>query len=418
MEENNEEHKEHKTHESEHHHNESEHKHVSDEHHQHHEHHEHGHYKENMASKLLVYFVVALGVITLLNLFFTLGLHSVVKDKLADVGELARPADIQIITLTNEKCDKCFDIKPILENVKKGNVKVKQEDSLDFSSEQGKQLIQKYNIEKIPTIIIAGEINKTKLSGFKETDNVLIFNSIVPPYTQASDGVIKGMVNLKILEYPKCEGCFDIKSVLNVLKESGVAIKEEKILDMTSLEGAGLVKKYNIDKFPSLILSDAISEYPQIQESWSQLGTVEDDGSYIFRKVSPPYYDSNEKRIVGEIDVVYLSDKSCDTCYNVTRHRPIILNFGINPKSEKYIDVSSSEGQKLVKKYGIELVPTIVLSKDADYFEGLKSVWKQVGKVADDGTYIFTNVAVMRGPYKDLKNDKVITPQPEPANAG
>jgi len=160
---------------------------------------------------------------------------------------------------------------------------------------------------------------------------------------------------------------------------------------------------------PSLIISSDLSAYEDITKNWQQLGTVEKDGSYIIRVVSPPYLDLSNNKIVGFVEVTYLSDKSCVDCYDVEIHRQILSNpRGINIKisSEKKLDISDDEGKELVEKYSITKVPTILLSSDFSVYPFANSLGNFF-TVEDDGSYVFRNLEAIDKEivYRDLSED-------------
>jgi len=108
----------------------------------------------------------------------------------------------------------------------------------------------------------------------------------------------------------------------------------------------------------------------------------------------------------GKFSLVYLTDKSCAECYDVTQHRPIIEGYAAKPLEERSVDLADQEGQKLVADYGIKKVPTIILNGDLSVYPAFQEIWPQVGTVEEDGTYVFRETEVM-GPYFDLETGKV-----------
>jgi len=160
---------------------------------------------------------------------------------------------------------------------------------------------------------------------------------------------------------------------------------------------------------PSFVLSEDIEEYKEINAQLESTGTKDPDGHYVFREVFAPYYDLKKKKVEGLVKVIYLDDKECTECYNVENHRDILNRFGIKISSENKIDISDNEADYLIKEYKIELVPALILSKDAGAYTSFKGVWDSVGTVEEDGTYVFRKVEVM-GKYKNLITNEIISP--------
>ena len=91
-------------------------------------------------------------------------------------------------------------------------------------------------------------------------------------------------------------------------------------------------------------------------------------------------------------------------------HKDILeQNFGVTLVREDRVDIGSSFGKALLKKYDIKNVPTIILSSEGKHYEGLQSVWGQVGTVESDGSFIFRNLNLLAGiTYKDLETKEVV----------
>lgn len=393
----------HKIHHNEHSKHQGHHKQV---HHKHQIHHKH---KKTNHKAIITSIVIVLLIIVIFNLVQISFINNKLNEKVNVAKEAAKPAKIQIVTLIDNSCKDCFDIKSTLDSIKSGNVDVTKEDSISFKSVTGKQLINKYGIEKIPAIVVVGEIEKVKISSLTKKEDALIFLGPTPPYTDSSNGEIKGKVKLTYLKNSKCGDCVDLTTTIQGIKQSGVVIIEEKEIEFDSEEGKGLINKYGFDKVPALILSSDLEEYEIIQQ-WQQLGEIK-NGDYVVTKITPPFYDLNENKVVGIIDLIRLTDKSCTECYDVNGHDAILARFGMKIRDENSYDISEVKGNELVEKYSITKVPTIILSEDAKHYELFQSVWQQVGSIEDDGAYVFRSVEVMSGSYKDLENDEIKTAQ-------
>ena len=188
-------------------------------------------------------------------------------------------------------------------------------------------------------------------------------------------------------------------------------LAEENTVWASSSAGLSLIRNYNITKAPSFTLSSDAFEYDIIKEAWSQVGTVENDGSLVYREVSPPYFDLTTKETKGLVDVTFITDETCTECYNVTVHKAILTNpagYNLYIREEKFIDIADDEGEELLEKYNITAVPTFILTEGAQYYTMLNAIWPQVGTVEDDGTYVFRNIGVMEVVYRDLTTGEVV----------
>jgi len=335
------------------------------------------------------------------------------KQKLAEAKEAARPADIELVVITTNNCEDCFDVTPVVDSIKNYNVKVNKEESLDLGSVRAKELIEKYNIEKVPTVLMFGEIDKTEIRDLENAGDALVFTSLEPPYFDIESNKIKGRVSSIIIKDSACDKCSDLGLTLNGIKSTGVIVVSEKVLEKDSKEGQELISKYSIDLLPTLILSKDLEVYgAEITNSWNQIGSIENDGSYITRSAAPPYLNLSTNKVMGLVSMIVLVDKGCKDCYDPnTFHKPILERMGVVFDEEKSVDILSSEGKSLIEKYEIEKVPTVVLSGDVETYPVLVNAWKDVGTAEYDGAYIFRKVEVARQAYKDLSTNKVITPQ-------
>ena len=338
-----------------------------------------------------------------------------VNDRLDELKELVIPAKISIVSIVDPLCSDCSSIDPLITQVKKDHVNVTSETTLDFTSNEASQLIKKYNIDLIPTIIISSnEFNKTSLLnqwkklGTAESDGSLVLRTLNPPYVNVSQGRTVGRVTLTLIKDSTCTGCFDITSLVRQIKASGVSIVSESEIDYASEQAKSLLEKYMITKVPTIIMSSDVDEYSNIKTTWARQGSVEEDGSYILREISPPYRNLTEGRIVGQVALINLIDSSCSECYDVGMHKGIIARFGLPLSDEKTYNVKSDEGKAIVEKYNVTLVPTIILTGDPGTYPSLKGIWAQVGSVESDGTHVFRRPNVMGVKYKDLSTGEVL----------
>jgi len=359
-------------------------------------------------SNLIILFSILLVILLLFNSIFTVGLSSKYNNLIEFAKEEARPSNLEIIKIkAPSDCSNCFNLLPVINDLKSKNVNIINEKELNLNDAQ--DLISKYNIKKLPTFILKGEINRTNLGeNYLETEDVVIFNALEPVYYDAELNQQIGLVKATIIKPDNCEKCFDLDSVLEQIKSLNVFIEKEEIL--TEIEGAELIKKYNLQKLPVLILSEDFKAYESSSVIWEKLnGELDNSGNFLLRDVLPPFKDLKTKEIKGLVNVKYLSDKSCTECYNVIVHKNILGNFGIIPIKEETIDISSEEGKKLKDLYKIVKVPTVIISKEAADYQSFEEIFLQVGTKEKDNTYIFRKAEIM-GTYKDLEQNKVIEP--------
>ena len=366
---------------------------------------------------------IALGVLALvigvLNISQLSNAKSSANQMIDEMKEAARPADLELIILTDSACSECIDISPATSSVKEANTNIINEKTVDINSGEGKELITAFAIAKAPSIVLLGETDKFSSEEFEERGEGLVFEPQVPPFTNIVSGKVTGIVEAIIIDDSSCENCVGMDAVLSQLKQLGISIDTQETFERSSSKGQELINKYSLEKLPALVLSKDLSDYGSaVEKLWSQIGTKESDGSYVMQRVNPPYIAANTGKIKGLVTMTVLSDDTCTGCYDPeTLNVPILQRFGLVPIETNRVTVQSSEGQALIARYGIKLVPTIVLSPETSEYSALANIWKDAGTVEADGSYVFRKVDIARQPYKDLSTNKIIDPVTQTADS-
>lgn len=224
----------------------------------------------------------------------------------AAAAEAARPAEFELIVLTANDCDSCYNLNPVVDSFKSRKVKIKSEQVVDFGDDKAKEIIAKYNVKKVPTFIAIGEVDKDKelraLLGRAGTvdNNTFVFTDTPAPYIEADSGKVRGLFNLIYLTDKSCEQCYDVSAHKSILARLGLNPVEVIDYDISSADGRKLVNQYNINKVPTIILDGDMEAYNGFAPRWQQVGTVENDGKYVFRQVQimGTYKDLQTRKIV------------------------------------------------------------------------------------------------------------------------
>ena len=350
-------------------------------------------------SSAINYLIAALLIIFLINIYLLSSTNSQLN-KLVKDAELANmPAELDI-TLITENCDECFDAQQIIDLIKQGNAVIKSETALKINS--AKDLIEQYQIERLPAVIIKGDLQQFEThfaqlaQSIDKAADAYVFKTAPAPYIDAKTGDKKGVVTLTYIKDSSCKECIDLEPFFGQFETLGVYIGKPIEADINSVQGKSLAEKYSITKVPTIIMSSDVEEYSAITDVWDKVGTVEEDGTYVMRTLTPPYKELTTGKIKGLVKVTYITDNSCKECYDVNFHKTIIQQMGITPVSEKTVDIGTPEGANLLAKYSITKVPTIILSEDAKEYSAVKQIWPQVGTVEKDGTHVFRNIELLK----------------------
>lgn len=249
--------------------------------------------------KLKNFLWLALGMIFLINIAVISQNKSIVAGKKAVADEIARPANISITIIKDSSCTDCAELTNYIDAVKKQNVKVISEEVLDTFKATPEQaakiskLRDEFNIQKIPTFTITGELTKSDglknlLSAMGEIkNNTFKFTLPVAPYVDYSrSGHIAGIVELTLISDKSCAECQNAQIYKQILARFDLLkFSPETDLDRSDTEAKTLIKKYKITALPTFILSGEVSEYASLVNTWAQVGTVEKDGAYVFREL-------------------------------------------------------------------------------------------------------------------------------------
>ncbi|MBI2134352.1 hypothetical protein HYU09_00030 [Candidatus Woesearchaeota archaeon] len=372
--------------------------------------------KKNRVEALLYLMLALIAVISVMNILIIQGRAEKVEEAREIAKEFLRPADLEVIKILLSDCGECFDIEAALENIKKQNVNVTRETAFYFNEDNAKALVEKYGIKKIPTIIISGEVNKTEqlkaffgnIGDFPDERNT-IFTALEPPYYDVASAKVVGKVSVINVVDSSCEECIPLSQLADALKQSGVAVTEEKTHEYNSKEGIELISKFGISRIPAILISNEVNYYDGFKEQMQQLAE-EKNGYYALHATSAPYRDLSKGEVVGLVKIILLDDNSCAECYDVSINSQILPRFGVFVDEESYADISSPEGMELISKYNIEKVPALLLSPEASEYPALVQVWQSVGTVEDDGWYIMREPENI-GTYRNLKTNEIVQVQ-------
>lgn len=93
-------------------------------------------------------------------------------------------------------------------------------------------------------------------------------------------------------------------------------------------------------------------------------------------------------KIAIPVNMVLITDSSCEYCYNASVNEKILSNYNLslNIISVEYTD---AKAQELIDKYNITKIPTFILSKEASNNAVLMRDWPNVGTIESDGSLVF-----------------------------
>ncbi len=318
-------------------------------------------------------------------------------------------AKLMITIITPPQCDDCFDSSLFVAAVKQVPLTNVTSQNVVFDSIEGQKLIAKHQFKRLPAAVVTGEIENVTIQGFTKADGAYIFTETPPPYYDISKAGVIGRVSVTFITDAGCPKCFDISQFADQLEQLGVSMSSKKTLDFADHDAKALIEKYKITTVPTMLLSQDALAYDMLKQAWPQVGSQESDGMLVLRNATPPYKDLTTKQVRGFVTITYLTDPSCTVCYNVSLHKLVLQqSFGMQFKDERTVEISSPAGQRLIEKYKITAVPTLLLDKEAEAYPSLIQTWAQVGSHEPDGTFVFKRVELLQGvTYKDLSTNTI-----------
>ncbi len=335
--------------------------------------------------------------VTIINSAQLLSINSSLTAKVVAAKEASRPANIQYTVVTDNSCADCYNISAVVLEIESSGVNITSSSTVDFSSAQGKSIVSQYDIQKLPSVVITGELNKStantlnaKLSQSSVSfDGALVFSNPLPPYYDIASDSVRGRVSIVEINNTDCSECTSLSALFTQLKSAGVDVVSSTVVSSSSAQGQSLISKYNITELPSMIMNSEAGVYPTITQAWSQLGVIALDGSYVLKTIAPPYYSVSDGRVRGLVNWTVVVDSACANCYDpISFNLPILKNYGLPVTGAATVDVQTPEGKAIAAEFNITKLPAFLLQGDVSMYSSLMQVWPTVG-TDDNGTYVF-----------------------------
>ncbi|MBI2574265.1 hypothetical protein HYV82_00070, partial [Candidatus Woesearchaeota archaeon] len=198
---------------------------------------------------------------------------------------------VRLTIINATSCAKCTDLGPTAAQIKAAGVSIYRQSVVDSDSAEGKALIEKYNITKLPAMLLSADAayysviaSAWATVGTVESDGTHIMKQISPPFYDVASKEVKGLATIILLNDSSCTECYDVTQHTPILKRGfGIVTETEKTVDLASSEGKALAEKYRITAVPTVIMT-GVDAYESLKQPWQSVGTVESDGAYVFRK--------------------------------------------------------------------------------------------------------------------------------------
>lgn len=231
-----------------------------------------------------------------------------------DIDSKREVGKVTATILSDQTCTQCIDPKLTVDSFKKAGVRIADQKEVAWNSSEGQRLINQYKITKLPTFIFSSDIDfydKVKSNweniGTVEADNTYVARNLLLPYRDLEKNQVIGLVDLIYLTDSSCSNCYKADEVQKPILQQGygVGIRFERTVNVSSGEGQRLISQYKIVSVPTILLSPDADQYTNLKNDWKNVGTVEEDGWYVFRQMQrlngAVYKDLATDQIVGGV---------------------------------------------------------------------------------------------------------------------
>lgn len=258
--------------------------------------------------KIFVVIFALLFISLITGIVFSMLSIGIANKKIMETAEAKRPANIEAIVIRDNACKDCADPAIFMEALEKQNVKVTTMREVERSSEEGLALISRYALTRLPAIVLTGEIDKgNDLKLFfsqagESKDNSFVMRNLGMPYMDLMMGQVKGRTSMTLLIDRTCAECYDVSQHETILKRGYGLSPQSRLVEVQSVEGRALIRKYAIRYVPTFVLTGDVNEFPVLKKIWPQVGTTERDGAYVFRTMKElgdaVYRDLRTNRVI------------------------------------------------------------------------------------------------------------------------
>ncbi|MBU1180032.1 hypothetical protein KJ885_03750 [Patescibacteria group bacterium] len=206
------------------------------------------------------------------------------------IGDI--PTKLKLIVILPDDCEDCFDIYQVTDFVKTvAGAKYTTTKEYKASDKNADLLIKAHGIKTLPTFVLQGNIKKLQLDQIFDPSNIgpmndksFVYVNKFPPYYDLEEQKIRGQFSLLFLTDNACAKCYDVNTHSIALENLVMNPTSSSTVDVSSAEGYTLISKYNIKYGPTILLRGDLDAYQNFKTLWESVGTIESDGTYIFRE--------------------------------------------------------------------------------------------------------------------------------------
>lgn len=377
-------------------------------------------------SHLMLFFgvVLPLTLVLLAVLFFSnneIRNAPLVQPDLNAVSELqdentSKKPFIRVTVINPDFCPECINLNTFVSNLEKLGLETKKF-FYSQTDENAKKLLEKYKIERIPTVLVSGDIDSAgslttiwQQIGTREKDNTLVLRNVPPVFYDLKQKRKRGILSIVMISDKNCLECSKPASKNEfALLNPPLYVAEEKTLNYPDKNALDLIKRYDINTIPTTIVFGELEAYPNFSQL-KRVFSVVNKNVFVLKIPNPLYLDLRSGKITGKVNVTYIYDSNCGECTKPEFFENIFKkNFGLKIGEQRFLDANSKTAKNFIERLGITFLPNVVLTGDYNAYDFLLNVWQSVGSESNKRELFLTNTNVFgTQPYLDLNTGKIV----------
>jgi len=204
-------------------------------------------------------------------------------------------------------------------------------------------------------------------------------------------------IQLKVIN---CNGCADIKEIISSIKKQNVNITSEQVFGFYDLEVKQLISDYEIKTLPTILILGEISSNKIKFDNFEKV-----NDALVLKQQLAPYLDIITNNLKGIVDIIEVVDSSCKNCIGLSSIPSTLSKSGVSIGDWKKIEYTSAEGAAAIKKYSLTHVPTVLISKEINYYDNIKQTLTQAG-ASNKGDYY--SLHSKSPPYRNITSNKIV----------
>lgn len=198
----------------------------------------------------------------------------------------------KLIVIKPDNCKDCFDIYQVSDFVKDAKaIKYSRTKEYKASNYNAELLIKTYKIKNLPTFILQGDVKALGLDQVFDAsstafidDKNFVYNNAFPPFYNLDEKKIRGEFNLTYITDLSCTKCYDVYLHDKAMENLVMKPVASSTLDAVLPDGKKIIEDYKITAVPTIVLKGDMDAYQNFKKLWESVGTVEKDGTYVFRE--------------------------------------------------------------------------------------------------------------------------------------